>query len=152
MLSLLKDTSAFEHVEQLHQKSKEIKPTPKDASRPKSSGKPAKKEHPAFDLNPLIAQNFLARLKCLKEEDPTSERRIFFQETENSESLTFQQPNEQYTPWKDLEIEEEKPQVAEERPSTWAEALRRKQNLANGGGGNSLAPKGSDTNPDSLYC
>ena len=56
--------------------------------------------------------------------------------------MAFQQENEVYTPWKDVDVEEEKPQVPEERPSTWAEALRRKQHLANGTVENAPAPKG----------
>lgn len=56
--------------------------------------------------------------------------------------MSFQRPNEQYTPWKDVEVEEEKPQTADDRPTTWAEALRRKQNLANGTGTNPQVQKG----------
>ena len=61
-----------------------------------------------------------------------SEQRAFFQEKENHEAVEFQQPAEQYTPWKDSETEEEKPEPILDRPATWAEALRRKQAVANG--------------------
>ena len=123
---------AYEQVEQIYQKSKEVKPISKESSRSKPSGKPSKKEHPTFDINPLLAREFLLRLKTWEQADGSSEQREFFREKEKHEAVTFQQPNEQYTPWKDVDTEEEKPQVAEDRPSTWAEALRRKQNLTNG--------------------
>ncbi len=139
-----------EQVEQIYQKSKETKSVSKDTTRPKAFGKPAKIEYPPFDINPLLAKNFLARLKTWKEEDAASEQRIFFQEKENHGAVSLQQTSEQYTPWKDLEIEEEKPQVVEVRPTTWAEALRRKQNLANGIGENPRAPKGNT--PRHISC
>lgn len=141
---------AYEHVEQIYQKSKETKSVPKEVARPKSSGKPVKKEHPAFDINPLLAKNFLTRLKTWKEDEAVSEQRDFFQEKENHGAVSFQQSSEQYTPWKDIEIEEEKPQVADDRPSTWAEALRRKQSLGNGTNGNVQSQKG-DWIPLLLY-
>jgi len=144
------DAVAYEIVEQINQKTKEPKLTTKEAPRPKSTGKPVKKEYPAFDINPLLTRGFLSRLKAWKEEEAVSEQREFFQGKENHRAVSFQQFSEQYTPWKDVEIEEEKPQVAEDRPTTWAEALRRKQNLANGGGGNSLVPKGNHT--EALLC
>ena len=82
-----------------------------------------------------------------KEEEPVSEQRDFFQEKENHGAVSFQQPGEQYTPWKDVEIEEETPQVADDRPTTWAEALRRKQNLANGMNENVQEHKGDAASP-----
>ena len=145
--SLLKSFVAYEHVEQLYQKSTEQKPTTKGNSRPRSLGKPVKKEYPTFDINPRVTKDFLSRLKAWKDEDPTSEARQFFHEKENHDAVSFQQPNEQYTPWKDLEVEEEKPEIPEDRPATWADALRRKQNLANGTSGNSDVSKGRHQNP-----
>lgn len=141
-VSLAKEHLAAEQVEQIYQKSKETKSAPKESIRPKPFGKPAKIEYPPFDINPFLAKNFLARLKTWKEEDAASEQRAFFEEKENHGAVSFQQTSEQYTPWKDLETEEEKPQVVEDRPTTWAEALRRKQNLANGIVENPHAPKG----------
>ena len=79
-----------------------------------------------------MAREYLGRLKTRKEQDADSEQRVFFHENENYEAVHFQQPNEQYTPWKDLDVEEEKPEAVEGPPTTWAEALRRKQNMANG--------------------
>ena len=134
-------------MEQIYQKSKEIKALPKEATRPKSSSKPVKKEHPAFDINPLLAKTFLSRLKTWKDEEAVSEQRNFYQEKENHGAISFQQPSEQYTPWKDVEVEEETPQVADDRPTTWAEALRRKQNLANGTNGSIQVQKGDVTLP-----
>ena len=140
-LSLVNHTDnmiVYEHVEQIHQKSKEVKPASKEAARPKSSGRPAKKEQPAFDINPLLAKNFLSRLKTWKEEQAVSEQREFLEEKEKHGAVNFQNASEQYTPWKDVEIEEEMPAVADDRPTTWAEAARRKQHLANGGGHNQV--------------
>ena len=125
-------TLVIEQVEQLYLKSIEPKPTTQEVPRSRSSGKPPKKEYPAFDINPRVAREYLGRLKSRKEEDADSEQRAFFQEKENHEAVWFQQSSEQYTPWKDLDLEEEKPEAVEGPPTSWAEALRRKQNLANG--------------------
>lgn len=141
---LIADFKAFEEVDQMHQKSKESKLAPaKEAARPRSSGKLAKKEHPTFDISPLLAKSFLSRLQTWKGEEGISEQKEFFQEKEKHEAVNFQQPSEIYTPWKDLEEEEVQPELVQERPSTWAEALRRKQYLANGTVGNAQEPKGS---------
>lgn len=143
-ISLPKGRLASEVVAELYQKSQETKPAPKEISRPKSFGKPAKIDYPPFDINPFLARLFLSGLKHWKGEDAASEQRIFFQEKENHEAVSFPQANEQYTPWKDIENEEEeKPQVVEDRPTTWAEALRRKQNIANGIVNISSAAKGN---------
>ena len=79
-----------------------------------------------------MAREFLVRLKSGIDQDAAPEQRPSFHEKENHVAVNFQQPSEQYTPWKDLETEKEKPEPLEDRPTTWAEALRRKQNLANG--------------------
>ena len=134
--------SAFETVEQLYQKSIEIKPTPQEPPRPKSIGKPTRKEYPVFDINPRVARAFLTRLKAWKEDDAVLEQRDFIRENENHDAVEFQEPSEQYTPWKDIEIEEEMPEPVMDRPTTWAEALRRKQNLANGISDSSESPRG----------
>ena len=89
-----------------------------------------------------MARAFLTRLKAWKDEDAASEPRVFFQEKENHDAVEFQQPAEQYTPWKDSELEEEKPQPIPDRPATWAEALRKKQNLASGVSENAQAVRG----------
>ena len=129
-------------MEQLYQKSIEVKPTPQEPPRPKSIGKPTRKEYPAFDINPRVARAFLTRLKAWKEEDAVLEQRDFIRENENHDAVEFQEPSEQYTPWKDIETEEETPEPVMDRPTTWAEALRRKQNLANGISDPSESPKG----------
>lgn len=90
-------------------------------------------------MNPRVAREYLGRLKSRKDQDADSENRAFFQEKENHEAVHFQQPSEQYTPWKDLDLEEKKPETVDGPPSSWAEALRRKQNLANGSPGQSLS-------------
>lgn len=134
--------SAFETVEQLYQKSIEVKPTPQEPSRPRSIGRPLRREYPAFDINPRVARAFLTRLKAWKEEDAVHEQRDFISEKENHGAVEFQGSNEQYTPWKDIEVEDEIPEPVMDRPTTWAEALRRKQNLANGISDSSESPKG----------
>lgn len=131
-LRLVVPTCTIEQVEQLYQKSIEPKPTAQEAPRPRSLGKPPKKEYPAFDINPRVAREYLGRLKYRKEQDADSEQRVFFQDQENHDAIRFQQPNQQYTPWKNLDVEEEKPEAIEGPPTSWAEALRRKQNMANG--------------------
>lgn len=140
--ALLNGSIAIENVEQHYQKAIEPKPTAQDGPRPRSSGKPARREYPAFDINPRVAREYLARLKAWKEGEATSEQRDFFHEKENHGAVEFQQLAEQYTPWKDLDVEEEKPESVEGPPTTWAEALRRKQNLANGISGQPQVPKG----------
>lgn len=131
-IRLVVPSCTIDQVEQLYQKSVEPKPTTQEAPRSRSSGKPLRKEYPAFDINPRVAREFIGRLRNRKEQDGESEQRVFIQEKENHEAVRFQEPNEQYTPWKDLDVEEEKPEVVEGPPTSWAEALRRKQNLANG--------------------
>ena len=115
----------------------------KETPRSKVSGKPPKKEYPAFDINPTLAKNFLLRLKTWKNKDAAAEQREFLQEKENHAAVSFQSSSEQYTPWKDVEMEEEPQQVVEDRPTTWADALRRKQSQANGIGGNFQTHKGA---------
>ena len=88
-----------------------------------------------------MAREYLGRLKNRKEQDADMEQQLFFQEKENHDGVRFQKPDEQYTPWKDLDVEEEKPEAVEGPPTSWAEALRRKQNLANGVS-EQLGPKG----------
>lgn len=131
-LRLVVPLCTIEQVEQLYLKSVEPKPTVQEAPRTRSSGKPPKKEYPAFDINPRVAREYIGRLKNRKEQDAESEQRVFFQEKENHDAVRFQGPNDDYTPWKDLDLEEEKPESIEGPPTSWAEALRRKQNLANG--------------------
>lgn len=134
--------SAFETVEQIYQKSIEVKPTPQEPPRPRSIGKPTRKEYPAFDINPRVARAFLTRLKTWKEDDAVLEQRDFIRENENHDAVAFQEASEQYTPWKDIGVEEEMPEPVMDRPTTWAEALRRKQNLANGISDSSESLKG----------
>ena len=103
-----------------------------------------KKDYPTFDINPRLAKDFLTRIEiCKASDEPASaEQRDFYREKENHDSLDFQRPSEQYTPWKDCEIEEEEVEPSSGGPTSWAEALRRKANLANGTLGDSQAPKG----------
>ena len=120
----------------------EPKPTTQEAPRSRSLGKPLKKEYPAFDINPRVAREYLGRLKHRKGQDAGSEQWVFFQDKENHEAVHFQEPNEQYTLWKDLDVEEEKLEAVEGPPTSWAEALRRKQTLANGTSEKSMSKGG----------
>lgn len=93
-----------------------IAPTdaPNDAPKQKKtrqSGKPARKEHPLFDINPRIAWEFIERAQ--------SEKGI--------SGVMFQQENEVFTQWK--REEEERVAKAETPlppPSSFADALQRK--------------------------
>lgn len=96
-----------------------------------------------FDINPRVAKEFLARLNAGKEQIPGPLQRPIWDLEEKHAAVDFQQSHEQYTPWKDVEETEEKvDSPAEERPATWAEALRRKQILANGIVEKNHVPKG----------
>ena len=98
-----------------------------------------------------MAREYLGRLKNRKE-DADSEQRLFFQDKENHEAVHFQQSNEQYTPWKDLGVEEEKPEAVEGPPTSWAKALQRKQNLANGVSEQSVSTGEQSLGPDFTQC
>ena len=121
-----------ETVDQLYQKSIEPKPTPKDAPKPKAPSKPTKKEHPAFNINPKIAKGFLDRLQAGKEFETGHLGRPIYEEEENHAAVHFAPAQEQYSQWKDIEEYEEKVEVPSDRAESWADKLRRKQNIANG--------------------
>ncbi|KAL9026392.1 MAG: hypothetical protein Q9196_004937 [Gyalolechia fulgens] len=80
-----------------------------EPQRPRSSGKPTKVEHPAVDINPLVAGEFLARLRS----------------KEGQDAVEFQKDSEQYSPWKILELEEESRAASENRPTSFAQAVRK---------------------------
>ena len=82
-----------------------------EAQRPRTGGRPARIEHPPFDINPLVAGEFLARLKSKGEE----------------QGVEFQKDSEQYSPWKILELEEESKNVTEDRPTTFAQAAAKQK-------------------------
>ena len=120
-----------ENVDQLYLKSTEPKPTVKDAPKPKATGKPTKKEYPTFDTNPKIARAFLTRLQAGKDYETGPLGRPIYEVEENHGAVHFSKSTEQYTPWKDVEEVEEKVEIPEDRPESWADKLRRKQNMAN---------------------
>lgn len=80
-----------------------------EPQRPKSSGRPAKVEPPAVDINPLVAGEFLAR----------------FRSKEGQNVVEFQKDSEQYSPWRILELEEESRAASENRPTSFAQAVRK---------------------------
>lgn len=106
---------AVDRVDQQYRKSIEPKPEPEKATRPKSGGKPAK-VYPAFDISPRVAKEFLER---------SSQEAIKI-------LVDFQKDEEQYTTWKNLEIQEEqeKQKNAEGKPATFAAALLAKLNIS----------------------
>jgi len=71
-------------------------------------------------------------LRAGKDQETGQLGRPIYEEEESHAGVSFQQANEHYTPWKGVEAADEKEESLEERPTTWAEALRKKQNLANG--------------------
>ncbi len=97
---------AYEHLEKLSQDYKEQILKRPDPQRQRSSSKPARKEFPAFDINIRVAEEFLARLKL----------------EETKHHVTFQQPSEEYSPWKGVEAHVEKKDSKEHGPTTWAQA------------------------------
>jgi len=106
---------AVDRVDQIYRKSTEPKSEPEKAARPKSGGKPAK-IYPTFDISPCVAKEFLERSK----------------QEESKLLVDFQKEEEQYTTWKNLEIQEEqeKQKNAEGKPATFAAALLAKLNIA----------------------
>lgn len=134
---------AREEVSRLHEKSIEQKQTAQEQSRPKSSGKTARKEQPAFDINPKIANEYLARIEAGKEGKAVIKERPLYVAEESQDAVLFQNPSEVYTPWKDVPLVEEKKELPEDRPATWADAARKKSNLPNGASGNPSNPKGA---------
>ena len=99
--------------------------------RPKSASKPARKVIPAFDINPAVAREFLARLRKAKEEEHDDKEKSLCYEDERRGAIQFQSPKEEYTPWKDIPVEEPKPDLPDDRPLSWAE-LAKKKLQANG--------------------
>ncbi|KAI4197538.1 MAG: hypothetical protein LQ350_005853 [Teloschistes chrysophthalmus] len=83
-----------------------------EPQRPRAGGKPTRIEPPAFDINPLVAGELLNRLRS----------------KDGETKLEFQKDSEQYSPWKFLEQEEERSNVTESKPSTFAQAVQ-KQNI-----------------------
>lgn len=77
-----------------------------EPTKKRSSGKPVRPEYPAFDINLVVAREFLSRLKLHNAEHP----------------ITFQQPSEEYSPWKGVEVQVEKKMSTEDGPTTWAQA------------------------------
>ncbi|KAL8733950.1 MAG: hypothetical protein Q9181_003363 [Wetmoreana brouardii] len=83
-----------------------------EPQRPRSGGRPTRIEHPAFDINPLVAGEFLVRLRS----------------DDGQSGVEFQKDGEQYSPWKILELEEESRSATENKPTTFAQAVQ-KQNI-----------------------
>ncbi|KAL9629726.1 MAG: hypothetical protein Q9204_005112 [Flavoplaca sp. TL-2023a] len=111
-----------------------------EPQRPRTSAKQAKIEYPAFDINPLVAGEFLARVR-----------------SNEQSTVEFQKDSEEYSPWKIMEAEEENRSATENRPATFAQAVQ-KQNIerllnSDGAGNGLMKPRlvarttGSDGSP-----
>ena len=129
---------ASEKVEQIYQIS--LAPKEKEGPSKRASYKStARKEQPLFDVNPRIAREFLTRSRL---------------ETGNAR-ITFQLPNEEFTQWKEEEkVATKTEQTPEVRPTSFAEALLRKLNIA---GEEEGGPKGLhslllDSVTTLMYC
>ena len=103
---------AAESAEKIYQKSIEPKPEPKEAPRPKATGRPAK-VYPTFDINPRVTREFLGSCKA----------------ADSKLGVEFQKEAEEYTPWKNLKEQEEKQKAPEARPVGYAAALLAKLNI-----------------------
>lgn len=97
---------ACERIEKLSREYKEQSLKKPDPPRQRLSLKAQRKDYPAFDINLRVAQEFLARLGLEKAED----------------LITFQQPSEEYSPWKGLGVQMEKKESNGDGPTTWAQA------------------------------
>ncbi|KAL8998262.1 MAG: hypothetical protein Q9169_002666 [Polycauliona sp. 2 TL-2023] len=111
-----------------------------EPQRPRATGKQPKVEPPAFDINPLVTGEFLARLR-----------------SQEQSTVEFQKDSEEYSPWKIMETEEVNRTAAENRPATFAQAVQ-KQNIerllnSDGAANGSMKPRlvarttGSDGSP-----
>lgn len=69
--------------------------------------------------------------------------RPLYEEAEVQNALEFQKPSEEYTPWKDVPLVEDKVEVQEARPTSWADAAKKKSNLTNSMNDKALAQKGT---------
>lgn len=116
---------AIERVEKLYQTKKEQEVKALDPPKKRSSWKNVRKEHPAFDINLQVALEFFKRMEA----------------EESTTSITFQKITEEYSPWKGVELQQEKVETKEGRPSTFAQALA-KSNIVNGSSGVANMPKG----------
>lgn len=113
---------AVDHVDHIYRKSIEKSSEPEKAARPKFGGKPSR-VYPTFDISPRVTKEFLERSKENLE-------KLSKEDSENS-AVVFQKEEEQYTPWKNLELQEEQErQKNAEKPATFAAALLAKLNIA----------------------
>lgn len=116
---ILTKLPACERVEQLSQDYKEQLTKRPNPPKHKSFSKAQRKEHPVFDINLRVVQEFLARLGNEKTEH----------------LITFQQPLEEYSPWKGVAVQVDKKVSNGDGPTTWAQAaltsLNNKLNVVN---------------------
>lgn len=97
---------------------------------PRRNGRPSR-ERPAFDINPRVTLEFLNRIQLEQSDGPV-----------HHDGLEFQQPGEEYSPWKGIELPPVRNDWKEERPATFAQAVRHQINIPNGVSGTPGPAKG----------
>lgn len=107
-------------VEELYRASIAPKGIPKEQSAKRSFGKPSRKEHPLFDINPRTAWEFICRAK--------SER--------GERGVSFQFEGQCFTQWEKAAEEVVRHESPPAAPTSFAEALLRKLNIAKESEGN----------------
>ena len=110
LASVAKPYIASERVEKALQKVVEQQTEQRPTSQPKQSSRSARKEYPAFDINPQVTKEFLNR-------------------PEAQSFLTIQKADEEYAPWQE---EETLAKSNDGGPSTFAQALLAKVNMPRG--------------------
>lgn len=118
-------TLAVHNVEQIWHKETRIRGQQRAAEEQRLTGKPARRDRPTYDNNPLVAWEFLKRLQA----------------ENGGDGLVFQRQGEEYSPWQSAQVPPQT-QVPAERPATFAEAVRHKLNATNGISGPPGATKG----------
>ena len=127
MFCFAKLTLAVDNVRKICDKEVKLREQQLYALQPqKSNGKPDRREQPLYDNNPRVTLEFLCRLR-----------------PENGDGLVFQRQGEEYSPWQRHQTPPPR-QVQEERPATFAEAVRHKLNATNGTSGAPGATKGNN--------
>ena len=127
---------AVENIRKLVDKQKPEPPKEDRAPRrPRVAGKPARAEHPAFDINPHVTIEFLDRIQ-FEQKDALRNGEV------RHDALIFQQPDEEYSPWRVVEVQPVQKDFKEERPATFAQAVRHKLIITNGASGTSGPTQG----------
>ena len=123
---ILLTISALEEVEKQYQASLISKEPPKEPAAKRASGRaPRREEHPLFDINPRTAWEFLCRVQSVP----------------SGTGISFQKEGEEFSQWKSEYSRAKLAESVPVAPSSFADALLRKLNIAGGkenGGTNGL--------------